>query len=97
MQWITVATPPFASIEQVDTVVGQLPGTPDGLEARYVGTATDGSLRIISVWESQAHAERFFAEQLGPAIARAFGPELAGKSEVLGVEVARSYVSAPVG
>ena len=33
--WINVATPPFTSIEQ--------------MEARYVGTADDGTLRVISL------------------------------------------------
>ncbi|MDP8938032.1 MAG: hypothetical protein M3O23_09955, partial [Actinomycetota bacterium] len=66
MQWIAVATPPFGSIEQFDTVMAQVGGEPEGLEARYVGTAGDG-LRVVTLWESKAHADRFFAERLGPA------------------------------
>lgn len=90
MQWITVATPPFDSVEQFDKVHAQQGGEPDGLEARYVGTV-DGTVRIITVWQSKAHAERFFTDVLGPALARALGPEPVGAPEVLGIEVARSY------
>ena len=96
MAWITVATPPFASIEQVDAVLAQLDGAPDGMEERYIGTAEDGTLRVVSLWQSKAHAERFFAEKLGPALAKALGPEPVGASEILGIDVQRSYVRQPV-
>ena len=66
MQWITVATPPFGSIEQFDKVHTQLGEEPAGLQARYVGTADDGKLRVVALWESKEHADRFFAETLGP-------------------------------
>lgn len=91
MQWITVATPPFGSIDQFDKVMANLGGEPDGLEARYVGTV-DGELRVISVWESQAHAERFMSERLGPALAKALGPEPVGAPTFVGIDVVRSYV-----
>ena len=95
MQWITVATPPFRAVEQFDAVHAQLGGDPDGLEARYVGTV-DGELRVVSLWESRAHAERFFAETLGPALAKVLGPEPTGAAPVIGIDVARSYVREPV-
>jgi hypothetical protein len=95
MQWITVATPPFRSIEQFDTVVAQFGGEPDGLEARYVGTA-NGKLRVVTLWESKAHADRFFTETLGPALAKALGPEPVGAPEVVGIDVQRTYVREPV-
>jgi hypothetical protein len=95
MQWITVATPPFG-IEQFDKVRAELGGDPDGLQARYVGTADDGHLRVVSLWESKAHAERFFAETLGPALAKVLGPEPVGASEIMGIDVARSYAREPV-
>jgi hypothetical protein len=95
MQWITVATPPYASLDLFDKVMAQLGGAPDGLEARYVGTA-DGKLRIVSLWESKAQADRFFAETLGPALAKELGPEPVGAAEVVGIDVARSYVREPV-
>ncbi len=95
MKWIAVATPPFGSIEQFDTVMAQVGGEPDGLEARYVGTVGDG-LRVVTLWESKAHADRFFTERLGPALAKALGPEPVGAPEVIGIDVARSYVRQPV-
>ncbi len=96
MQWIVVAKPPFQSIEQVDGILAQLGGEPEGLEARYVGTA-DGRPRIVTVWESKAHADRFFTETLGPVLARVLGPEPVGAPEMIGIEVARAYVRQPVG
>jgi hypothetical protein len=97
MQWITVATSPVTSIEQFDTVLTQVGGNPDGLAARYAGTGQDGKVRVVTLWESKAHADRFFAETLGPALARALGPEPVGAPEVVGIDVARSYVHQPVG
>jgi hypothetical protein len=95
--WISVGTPPFSSLDQIDAVLSELEAPPDGLEARYVGTTPDGEVRIVSLWESQAHAERFFADTLGPTIARVHGPEWVGASELVGIDVARSYVRQPVG
>jgi hypothetical protein len=46
MQWITVATPSFASVEQVDAVIAQLDGPPEGMEARYIGTTGDGRASV---------------------------------------------------
>lgn len=95
--WITVATPPFESIDQVDAVLAQLPASPEGMQARYIGRTTEGDLRIVSLWESQGHAERFFAETLGPVLAKALAPEPVGPSLALGIDVARSYERQPVG
>ncbi len=96
MQWIGIATPPFGSVEKVDEVMAELGGHPAGLEARYVGAATDGKLRVVTVWESKAHADRFFAEKLGPALAKVLGPEPVGAPEILGIAVERSYTRQPV-
>lgn len=92
MKWITIASPPFKTIEQFDAVMAQVGPEPDGLEARYVGTA-DGELRVVALWASKAHADRFLAERLGPALARTLGPEPVGTPEVVGMEVARSYAA----
>jgi hypothetical protein len=89
--WITVATPPFKSIEQFDAVRAQVEGEPAGLEARYVGTADDGKLRVVTLWESKAHADRFFSETLGPVLAKVLGPEPVGAPETIGIDIARSY------
>jgi hypothetical protein len=96
MQWITVATPPLGSIEQFDRVHTELGEPPAGLQARYAGTADDGELRIVALWESKEHAERFFAERLGPTLAKALGPEPVGRPKVIGIDVSRSYVREPV-
>jgi hypothetical protein len=97
MQWISFATPPFASVEQFDAVLAGQTAEPNGLEARYVGTTENGELRIVTVWESKAHADRFFTETLGPALAKALGPEPVGRPELVGIEVAREYTRQPVG
>ena len=95
MQWMTVGTPPFR-IEQYDKVLAQLGEEPAGLQARYVGTDDDGELRIVGVWESKEHADRFLAERLGPVLAKALGSEPVGRQEVIGIDVAHSYVREPV-
>jgi hypothetical protein len=96
MKWITIATPPFGSIEQFDAVCEQVGENPDGLEARYAGTAADGSVRVVSLWESKDHADRFMTERLGPALAAVLGPEPVGRPEILAIDVARSYLREPV-
>ena len=97
MQWITLATPPLESIEQFDAVLASQTAEPTGLEARYVGTTENGQLRIVTVWESKAHADRFFTQTLGPALAKVLGPEPVGKPELVGIAVARAYTRQPVG
>jgi hypothetical protein len=95
MQWIAVATPPFGAIEQFDQVMEQLGAEePEGLEARYVGTTGDG-IRVVTLWESKEHADRFFADRLGPALANVLAPEPAGRPEILGINVARTYTRQP--
>ncbi|MEU4191339.1 hypothetical protein AB0E69_05535 [Kribbella sp. NPDC026611] len=96
MQWITVVTPPFATIEQFDQVMHEVGTEPEGLQERYVGKAADG-LRVVALWESKQHADRFFADHLGPALAKVLGPEPSGRPEILGVEIARTYIRQPVG
>lgn len=96
MQWISIVTPPFGSVEQFDQVMQQVGAEPEGLQERYVGNTADG-LRVVAVWDSKQHADRFFADQLGPALAKVLGPEPAGRPDVLGVEVARAYSRQPVG
>jgi hypothetical protein len=95
MQWITIATPAFDSIEQFDKVNAQFDKEHDGLVARYVGIATDGKPRVIALWESKAHADRFLTERLGPARVEALGSHV-GAPEVVGIDVARRYVREPV-
>jgi hypothetical protein len=95
MQWITVATPPF-KLEEFDQVLAQVDEEPAGLQARYAGTDGDGKLRIVGVWESKEHADRFFAERVGPLLAKALGSEPGVSRPDIGIDVAHSYVREPV-
>ena len=45
---------------------------PEGMVARYAGSSGAG-LSITVVWESKAHADRFTAEQLVPALQQVVG------------------------
>lgn len=83
--------PPFGSIEQFDQVLAHLPEEPAGLEARYVGQADDGTLRVVTLWAAKADADRFFAEVLAPALAQLDSPAADGP-RTLGIGIARSYV-----
>ncbi len=91
MQWITVGTPPF-NIEQYEKVLAQLGEEPAGLQARYVGTDDNGKLRIVGLWASKGHADRFFADSLDPVLARALGSEPVTRPDPIGIDVAHSYV-----
>jgi hypothetical protein len=95
MQCLTIATPPVKTMEQFDAIVAQFGAPPEGLEARYVGT-TGGELRVVSLWASKEHAQRFFNEMLPPVLAKALGPEPAGAADTTWIEVARSYTGEPV-
>jgi hypothetical protein len=48
------------------------------------------------VWESKAHADRFFTQTLPGVLAKVLGPEPVGAPETVGIDVARSYVREPV-
>jgi hypothetical protein len=53
-------------------------------------------LRVVSPWESKAHADRFFTGTLPPVLAKVLGPEPVGAPETIGIDVARSYTREPV-
>ena len=91
MQYITVATPPFGAIEEFDRVVAAVGEPAEGMVARYAGATEDGSLRVVTLWESKAHADRFFVERLGPALAAVLAPEPVGVPGAVGIEVSRQY------
>ncbi|GGU38510.1 hypothetical protein [Lentzea flava] len=92
--WLTIATPPTKSLDHLDKVMGV--SAPDGLRARYACQA-DGEFRIIAVWETKEHADRFFREVLGPILARVLGPEPSGAPAVTGMEVLREFIPATAG
>src|ERR671933_2218108 len=70
MQWMTIATPPIESVEQFDAVLAGQAAEPDGLEARYVGTTENGTLRIVTLWESKAHADASSPRHWAPSSSR---------------------------
>lgn len=94
MTYVSVATPPLKSVEEFDALLNNLSGPPEGLQARYVGTC-DGGLRVVAVWDSRQHAERFFTERLAPALAKTFGPETR-LPQVDRIDVLREYTRTPV-
>lgn len=90
-----MAIPAFGTIEQFDKVCEHLGEERGGQVARYAETAEDGKLRVVSRWESKAHADRFFADMLDPARDKALRSYV-GAPEVVGIDIARSYVREPV-
>ena len=65
---------PDQSREQAEQVMAHVRSTgpvpPDGARLVLAGPANP-AWRVISVWDSQAALERFFAERLGPAYEQA--------------------------
>jgi hypothetical protein len=57
------------TFDQVGTMV---PQEPEGLLALIHGTSERG-YTVVSVWRSQADADRFFTEHLAPAISKLVG------------------------
>ena len=68
MTYVHVTTSPSGTMKEYRTVAAKLSPSEatDGLLVRMVGWDAAG-LHIIDIWESQAHAKRFEAEQLFPA------------------------------
>lgn len=92
--WLTIATPPTRSLDQLDQMMAAV--DPEGLRARYACQA-EGEFRIIAVWESKEHADRFFRDVLGPVLARVLGPEPAGAPTTTGMEVLREFTPVAAG
>lgn len=91
MQYVTIADSPAASMAEHEKVMAEITGDPEGLACRYVGVH-EGHVRIVAVWDSPDHAQNFFRQQLGPALARALGPEPTGQPSVQGLNVERCFV-----
>ena len=74
MAWAYVQTVPDGSLEEYDKVTREMGdiGIPEGLIIHVAGKV-GGGIRIINVWESEGHYERFRDETLIPAFQRAFG------------------------
>jgi heme-degrading monooxygenase HmoA len=64
----------------------------DGLLAWAAGT-DENSLNVVSVWQSQAHQERFAAEQLFPAFQElGVAEEVMANGEFTTYEVGELYI-----
>jgi hypothetical protein len=87
---ISTSTP---GTEETYRKVGDLvEHTPDGLVAMYAGQGSEG-LSITAVWESKAHADRFTAEQLMPAL-RQVGVDAGVPTSMIEFETFESVESA---
>ncbi len=64
---------PYTAYEKVNLALGDI--RPEGLLARYAGEAETG-FAVVAVWATRAHADRFVAEQLEPALHQVHGPDL---------------------
>ena len=91
MAYMHIVTDPRRSIESFEKVVAELGGEPECLIARFAGEL-DGALHVVSVWDSKEEAEVFFAERLGPAIAKQLAPEPTGTPSTVDVEVQNTYL-----
>ena len=70
---VLVTTDIAASRADVEAVAKDLADTydspPDGL-ILHLATETDGGVRIVDVWETADHQERFMTERLGASMAK---------------------------
>jgi hypothetical protein len=81
-----------ATLEFHRALVARLGDDHPGAIARFVGE-TAGGLRVISVWESKADSDRFFAERLGPVVAQMLGPDRAHRPQVSELDVQEWWVA----
>ena len=90
MSYLTIAKPAYGTLEGFQKLmsaqgIGQ--GEPEGLQARYVADVGDG-IRVVAVWETKPHADRFLEERLAHALATALPARLTARE----VEVLRLVV-----
>lgn len=72
--------------KQVEAKIGVENDPPEGLIV-HTASEVDGQLKIVDIWESEEHADRFGQERLGPAIAEVAGQAMAGPPEPGQVQV----------
>jgi len=65
----------------------------DGLVAQVAGCGENG-LRVISMWESKAHHDRFVAERVAPAFARLGRPPQMAFSDFTAEDLLRGPIQA---
>ena len=61
--------------DAVNESMGVHANPPDGLIFHWSALLDGGNLRVVDVWESQAHFDRFREMTLGPAFARVQAPQ----------------------
>jgi hypothetical protein len=83
-----------ATLEFHRALVARLGDDHPGAIARFAGEI-EGGLRVISVWESKADSDRFFAERLGPMLAQMLGPDRAHRPQVSELDVQEWWVAPP--
>ena len=94
MTFIHIATSPGTTIEMVQGVEQKV-GPRDGIEGLLIETyGIDGDvLRHVTVWESQAHKDRYEAQQLLPVFeSLGMASDVAANTQFGTCEVAGLYV-----
>ena len=75
MAWAYVQTVDDVGLDAYDAVAKEIgEEQPEGAIVHVAGVY-EGKLRIMEVWESEAHYRRFREERLAPALAKLMGPE----------------------
>lgn len=74
--WIEFQPPMGAEqYDELDARVDPLRNRPDGMLYHTAGPSPNGGWRILDIWESRAHFDRFFAETVQPAMVELLGEE----------------------
>lgn len=71
MAYATV-TETSGTLETFEQVNAEIPAQPEGLLLRVTGVSGQG-LAVVAVWRSREDSDRFFADHLGPALAKVVG------------------------
>ncbi len=83
-----------ATLEFHRALAARLGDDHPGAIARFAGETQDG-LRVISVWESKADSDRFFAECLSPVLAEMLRPDRVQRPQVSELDVQEWWVASP--
>ena len=88
MAIVRITTPREVTWEIYNAVQGRIEqdGPPDGLIV-HTAVENNGRPKIIDVWESEEHADRFGQERLGPLFQEIAGAEVGGPPEPDQVEI----------
>jgi hypothetical protein len=76
----------FDIYQRVEEKIDAEHNPPEGL-IMHTASVVDGKLKVVDVWESEEHAQRFGAERLGPAIMEVAGDQVGGPPEPDQVEI----------